>query len=39
MTLDIILVVLVVLLFREVVKTKSELTEIKGYVKKMAEKE
>lgn len=39
MTLDIILVVLVVLLFRELVKTKSELSEIKEYVKKIAEKE
>ncbi len=39
MTLDIILVILVVLLFRELVKTKSELSEIKEYVKKIAEKE
>lgn len=39
MTLDIILVVLVVLLFRELVKTKSELSQIKEYVKKIAEKD
>ncbi|WP_277750922.1 hypothetical protein [Anaerobacillus alkaliphilus] len=39
MTIDIITAVLAIFILRELVKTKSELREIKEYVKKIADKD
>lgn len=38
MTMDIVIAVIAIFILRELVKTKSELKELKEYVKKIAEK-